>query len=129
MDGAGLGAVFATIDRVYLPEPVARYVARLVDSTHPTGELAPPEVATYVRHGASPRAAIALAEGGRAAALLAGRPNVDFADVERVAVASLAHRLVLQHAARLEGVSAADVIGHVLAAVDPLERPLPKEVS
>jgi len=129
LDHAGLTETFATVDRVYLPEPVARYIARLVDSTHRAGDSAPEATRTYVRHGASPRAAIALGEGGRAAALLAGRPNVDFADVERVAVAALAHRLVLEHAARLEGITAADVVRSVLEAVDPMERALPKDVS
>ena len=83
----------------------------------------------HVRHGASPRAAIALGEASRAAALLAGRPNVDFADVERVAPAALAHRMVLAHTARLEGVTAADVVAEVLQRVDPLERGLPADVS
>jgi len=129
LDGPGLAETFATVDRVYLPEPVARYIARLVDSTHRTGASTPDMAKTYVRHGASPRAAIALGEGGRAAALLAGRPNVDFVDVERVAVAALAHRLVLEHAARLEGVTAADVVRGVLESIDPLERALPKDVS
>ena len=64
-----------------------------------------------------------------AAALLAGRPNVDFADVERVATAALAHRLVLAHTARLEGIGPADVVATVLKRVDPIERALPEDVS
>ena len=124
-----LTALFAAVDRVFLPEAVARYVARLVASSHPSRAAVLPEVARFVRFGASPRAAIAIAESARASALLAGRPNVDFADVARVAVPALAHRLVLDHAARLEGVTATVIVGKLLAAVDPLGRPLPAEVA
>ncbi len=122
-----LDAVFAAIDRVFLPEAVAEYVGRLVTATHPTSPTAPVEVKRLVRYGASPRGAIAIAESARASALLAGRPNVDFDDVKRVAVPALAHRLVLEHAARLEGITATAIVERTLAAVDPL-RPLPVEV-
>ena len=84
---------------------------------------------SLIRYGASPRAAIALAEAARAAALLAGRPNVDFSDVEKVAPAALGHRLLLHHAARLEGKSAGDVVARLLEAVDPVGRALPGEVE
>jgi MoxR-like ATPase len=129
LSAADLAALFAAVDRVFLPTPVASFVARLVAATHPTCAEAPPEVRRFVRFGASPRAAIAIAESARASALLARRPNVDFGDVRRVAVAALAHRLVLAHAARLEGATPADVVARTLAAVDPLARPLPAEVS
>ena len=124
-----LVALFAAVDAVFLPTPVATYVARVVSATHRDAVSAPAEVARFVRFGASPRAAIAIAESARAAALLAGRPNVDFSDVRRVAVPALAHRLVLEHAARLEGVTAATVVERVLATVDPAGRPLPAEVA
>lgn len=120
LDAAALGALFEAVDAVFLPEPVAHYIARLVAATHR---------GPHVRYGASPRAAISMGEAGRAAALLAGRPNVDFADVERVAPAALGHRIVLDHSARLEGVTPAAFVRQVLDSVDPLERALPKDVS
>ncbi len=127
LDREALDALFTAVDAIFLPEPVAEYIARLVAATHPGTGVE--KIASYVRYGASPRAAIAIGEAARAAALLAGRPNVDFGDVERVAPAALGHRLVLDHTARLEGVTPADVAGIVLGAVDPLARPLPKDVS
>ena len=81
-----------------------------------------------MRHGASPRAAIAICEAARAAALLEQRPNVDFADVQRVAVPAIAHRIVLDHAARLDGMSARDLVRGLLEAVDPLGVGLPEGV-
>ena len=124
---ADLAELFALTDEVYLSEAVARYAAALVDATRPTSPAAPEAVRRYVRFGASPRAAVALAEAGRAAAAAAGRPTVDFADVERVAAPALAHRVILAHAARLDGVSGRDVVAATLKAIDPTRHVLPPE--
>jgi MoxR-like ATPase len=83
--------------------------------------VTPAALKGMIRFGASPRAAIAMAEAGRAAALLAGRPNVDFGDIQRLAKPALAHRLILDHAARLDGMRASDVVERLLEAVDPVE--------
>ena len=122
-------ALFEAVDEVFLPEPVAAYIARVVAATHPERAGCPAAVRGYLRYGASPRAAIAMAESARAAALLAGRPNVDFGDVDRVAGAALGHRLVLDHAARIEGVTPAAVVAQLVSAVDAVAHPLPREVS
>ena len=124
-----LTELFDTVDRVFLPTAVAQYIARLVEATHPDRPSHPEALRGQVRHGASPRAAIALGETARAAALLAGRPNVDFDDVQRVAVAAIGHRLVLDHAARLDGVGPRDVVATLLAAVEPMGRALPEGMA
>ena len=62
----------------FVPAPVARYVARLVASTHRGAPEATEAVNKYVNYGASPRAAIAIAEAARAHALVAGRPTAGF---------------------------------------------------
>ncbi|MGH9842255.1 MAG: AAA family ATPase, partial [Blastocatellia bacterium] len=80
-----LHRMFAVMDRIFLPKPVSRYIARLVAATHAESEEATEEVRNYVGYGASPRAAIALAEAARAYALLAGRPTAGFDDVKAVA--------------------------------------------
>ena len=128
LSAAELGELFALVDGVFLPQPVANYIARLVAATHPQRAECPPELQQGIRFGASPRAAIAIAEAARAAALLAGRPNVDFADVQRVATAALAHRLVLQHTATLAGTSAGALVRTLLTAVPVVGRPLPEAV-
>ncbi len=128
-DAAGLARLFAVVERVHLPKAVAAYVTRIVDATHPRSDLAPERVKTYVRHGASPRAAIAIAESARAHALLAGKPNVGFDDVRALAPSTLAHRLVLDYRSRLDGVTARDVVAAVLKGVGELEEALPREVA
>jgi MoxR-like ATPase len=121
-----LRELFDAVDRVFLPKAVSRYIARLVSATH--GESLEP-VGKYVTLGASPRAAIALAETGRAQALLSGRPTVGFEDVQRVAPAVLNHRLILGYRARLDGVKAQQIIDELLRSVEATEIDLPEGVS
>ena len=103
-----LRRAFETVARVVLPEAVAQWIGRLVAATHGRD---------YVTYGASPRAAIALAEASRAMALLDGRPSVGFDDVRAVAFPVLNHRLILDYRAKLDGVTARKVIDDVLASV------------
>jgi MoxR-like ATPase len=126
---ADLDELFAAVERVFLPRAVANFVARIVSATHPAAEHAPPTVKTYVKYGSSPRGGLALARTARAHALLEGRANVGFDDVRRLARACLGHRLVLDYRAPLDGITRADVVDAVLAAVHELERPLPKELA
>jgi MoxR-like ATPase len=116
-DAAKLAAIFRAVDAVYLPRAVANWIARLVEATHPSSPHAPERVKSFVRHGASPRGAISIGEAARAHALLAGKPNAGFDDVRAVAVPALAHRLVLDYRARLDGVSGGDVVRSVLDSI------------
>jgi MoxR-like ATPase len=129
MSAEELRSVFAIMDRVFLPRPVSRYVSRLVASTHPGVAEATGLVSQFVAYGASPRAAIAIAESARAAALLAGRPTVGFADVKEVAGPILNHRLILNYKARLEGVDAFAVVRELLSSLDESGLSLPRGVS
>jgi MoxR-like ATPase len=101
--------------RVYLPEVVASYIARLVDATHPERSAS----AQGVKFGASPRAAIALAAASRARALLEGRLNASFEDVAAAAKPVLRHRLILDYSARLEGQTTDGVVEALLQEVAP----------
>ena len=100
-----LQRLFATMERIYLPRPVCRYISRLVAATHPRAAEATDEVNAYVTYGASPRAAIAMAEAARRTPLLAGRPSAGFEDVKAVAGAVMNHRLILNYKARFDQVS------------------------
>jgi MoxR-like ATPase len=114
---------------VHLPSAVANYIARLVNASHPKSDSAPDEVRRFVRFGASPRAAIALAETARGSALLAGRPNVSFDDVRRVTPSVLQHRLLLDYSARLEGWTTVRLIERLLETVPQVDRSLPGDLK
>lgn len=128
-DAEQLAAIFEAVERVFLPRAVAAYIARLVDASDPASEAAPDLVSKFVRYGASPRAAIAIAESARAHALLAGKPNVGFDDVRAVAPHALAHRLVLDYRARLDDVAQRDVVQALLQGVADVSEGLPNELS
>ena len=123
-----LDRLFELTDLVHLPSAVANYIARLVNASHPKSDSAPEEVRRFIRFGASPRAAIALAETARGSALLAGRPNVSFDDVCRVAPCVLQHRLLLDYSARLEGWTIVRLIERLLETVPQVDRSLPGDL-
>ena len=121
--------LFACMERIFLPRPVARYIARLVAATFPDSAEATTLVRTYVTHGASPRAAIALAESSRAVALLSGRPTVGFEDVQTVASAVLNHRLILNYKARLDQVTTFAIVSDLLDRLNATGIDLPADVA
>ncbi|HTI52211.1 MAG TPA: MoxR family ATPase, partial [Planctomycetaceae bacterium] len=124
-----LRELFESTDAIHLPTAVANYIARIVSLTHPNRSDAPDEVRRFVKFGASPRAAIAMAGTARAAALLHGKPNVGFDEVRRVAPSVLGHRLILDYAARLEGWDTARLVTHLLTAVPEVAGALPEDLK
>ncbi len=93
---------------------VVEYAARLVEATHPDSPSAPPVIQKYVRFGASPRGAQAMVLGGKATALLDGRPNLAAHDIRTIAPFALRHRLVLGYEAVADGVDADSLVTAVL---------------
>ncbi|WP_338447527.1 MoxR family ATPase [Pelagerythrobacter marensis] len=93
-DAAKLAAASAALNGVTVAKEIVDYVVRLVRATRDSGDLS---------SGASPRAAVVLANAARARAALDGRDYVLPDDVKALAVAALRHRLVLSPAAEIEG--------------------------
>lgn len=92
--------------QVYVEPGVEDYLVRLVRATrdHPLVEL-----------GASPRATLALYRAAQARAALHGRDFVLPDDVKALAVAVLAHRVLLSAQAQLRGRDTAQVIAEIVA--------------
>lgn len=124
LDGPTLRRMSAFVRSLPAGRHILRYASVLVEATHPASPLSPEPVRTYVRNGASPRGAQALVLGGKARALMEGRPNVAAEDVWALAPMALRHRLVLGYDALADGVSADDVVASVLEA-----HPEPAETS
>jgi MoxR-like ATPase len=129
MERHQLETLFQVMGKIYLPNPVSRYIARLVSATHPGGAEATDPVNLYVSYGASPRAAIAIAEAARAHALVAGRPSVGFEDVKVVAPAVLNHRLILNYQARFDRMTPSKLVMALLGQLDETGLNLPKDVE
>jgi len=113
MDEETLMRTLALVRRIFLPEVVANYIARLVDGSHP-GQSAS---AKNIKFGASPRAALSLAAAARARALMSGRTHASFEDVKFVAPAVLRHRIVLEYNARVEGLSTNDIVSALIEEI------------
>jgi MoxR-like ATPase len=124
-----LSLLFKTMDRVFLPRPVSRYIARLISATHPGAAEATEAVNRYMSYGASPRAAIAIAEAARAHALISGRPSVGFEDVKIVAQPVLNHRLLLNYQARFDRMTTSKLVSELLGQLDETGLKLPAGVE
>ena len=89
-----LAAAAQAVKGITLAGEVVDYVVRLIRATRQSADIA---------SGASPRAAVLLANAARARAAIAGRNYVLPDDVKALAVAVLRHRLLLSPAAEIEG--------------------------
>jgi len=98
------------VREVLVAEPVERYVVRLVSATHPVAEGADGVAKRFIRYGASPRGAQAILMGAKVLALVRGRVNVSFEDIDQVLVAALNHRVVLSFEAEAERRTATDIL-------------------
>ena len=93
---------------VYVDGLVREYLVALSEATREHADAA---------LGASPRASLGLFRTGRALALLRGRDYVLPDDIKELAVAVLAHRIVLTPAARMRGVLPERVVEELLNSV------------
>jgi MoxR-like ATPase len=116
-DGQAIVQMGLLARQVPIASHVSDYVVRLLLTTHPDDENAPPLVQRYVRYGASPRGAQAMILGAKIGALLDGRYNVSFADVRAIASHALRHRLILSFEGEAEGVTTDQVIAELLEAM------------
>jgi MoxR-like ATPase len=90
-------------------DEVLTYAVNLVSNTHP--ELDSPEsTKKYVKYGASPRAAQGLITAAKVRALMAGRFNVSYEDIEALACPVLRHRIKINFTAVNDKLDADSVI-------------------
>ena len=129
LDADQLRSMFEVMDRIFLPRPVSRYISRLVAATHPGDQEATENVTRYVSYGASPRAAISMAEAARGYAMIAGRPTAGFEDVKAVAAAVLNHRIILNYKARFDQVAIFAIIDELLGGLDEAGMDLPDDIE
>jgi MoxR-like ATPase len=94
---------------VEVADPVREYIGTVCRATRGDGR---------VEVGVSPRGVQRLFEVSRARAVLDGREFVVPDDVKRVARPTLAHRLVLEPEASVQGISREDIVSSVLDSVE-----------
>lgn len=107
----------ATANQIPVAREVLRYAMYMTSATHPDGEYAAEGAKKYIRVGASPRAGQALISAAKVLALIKGRFNVSFSDINQLAFPVLRHRIKLNFEAVAERVSADQVIRMVVDEV------------
>ncbi len=100
----------ATANQIPVARDVMRYAMMLCSATHPDSECASTAAKKYVRLGASPRAGQALISAAKVKALLNGRFNVAYSDVNELAYPVLRHRMKMNFEAIANRVSPDEVI-------------------
>ena len=91
-----------------------KYAMMLCSATHPDSECASEAAKKYVRLGASPRAGQALISAAKVKALMNGRFNVAYSDINELAYPVLRHRMKLTFEAIAERVSADEIVGMII---------------
>ncbi|ABZ77225.1 ATPase associated with various cellular activities AAA_3 [Shewanella halifaxensis HAW-EB4] len=113
------GDIFAAREhalQIYLAEPLEKYIVDIIMATRKP-EAYSQELASWLEYGVSPRATLSLERCARARAYLYERDFVSPEDIQAVAPNVLRHRLLLSYQAQADGVSADDVINHILSQV------------
>src|SRR5499427_6287667 len=105
------------VREVPIASHVKDYAVRLVLASHPKTDTAAAISNQYLRFGSSPRGGQTLILAGKVRALIDGRFNVSFDDIEAVAFPTLRHRLILNFEAEAEGITTDHVIAQILRDV------------
>ena len=93
---------------VYVDQTVREYIVNLTEATREHRDVA---------LGASPRASLGLFRAARAMALVLDRDYVIPDDINALASAVMAHRIILSPSARMRGVRSTDVVADILNTV------------
>ncbi len=119
----------ATANQIPVAEDVMRYAMTLCAATQPDGECASETAKKYVRLGASPRAGQALVSAAKVKALMKGRYNVSYTDVDSLAIPVLRHRMKLNFEAIADRVSPDTIVKMITEEVKKRYGLSPAEVK
>jgi MoxR-like ATPase len=115
--GADLLAFQRAVRTVQLPPIIGKYIVELVDCSRPTVKGAPDFIKEYVIWGAGLRASQNIALGAKSMAAQDGRTSVTIADVRKVLMPVLRHRVGLSFRAEVDRVSVEDLVRRLVEAV------------
>lgn len=117
LTGEELLAMRETAKQIPVIDEVMRYTMMLVSATHPELPNALDYAKKNIRIGASPRAAQALITAAKVRALMAGRYNVAFEDINALAFPVLRHRIKPSFGAVTSKITADDIIMELINQV------------
>ena len=123
LTGEDLLAMRATAKDIPITQEVLHYAMKLVSATHPEVADSPEYTKQYIRFGASPRAGQALITAGKVRALMAGRYNVSYEDINVLAFPVLRHRIKPSFAAITEKIPTDELIRQLLLELNGKRQP------
>lgn len=118
IDGKDILEFRECIKKVPVAKFVKEYALKLVVATHNEIDGAPEIAKKYLKYGAGPRAAQSILKAAKANALLEGRYNVSFDDIDYVALPCLRHRLSLNFEALADGI---DIDGFIKQLINEVK--------
>lgn len=114
VDGEQILEMRAVAAQVPVCDEVLAFAINLVTNTHPQLEGCVPSAKKYLKYGASPRAAQGLVTCAKVRALMQGRYNVAYEDIEALAYPILRHRIKINYTAINDRLGVDDVIGMII---------------
>jgi len=114
LDASGVLEGQRLVRRIVVAPHVQDYAIRLVLASHPQGQYAADLTNRFVRFGASPRGVQAVVLAAKVRAMLEGRYHVSFADIDRVYLPAMRHRIILNFEGQAEGVTTDDVLKRIV---------------
>jgi MoxR-like ATPase len=117
VDGPRLLAMRALVREVRIAEPLVRYVARLVRGSDPSLPGCAPSAKKLLRYGAGVRGGQSLTLAAKVSALMAGRAHVSYADLRRVVLPALRHRVIPNFEAEADGITTDAIVERIVAEV------------
>lgn len=115
VDGATILAMRELAKSVPVVPDVLYYAMRLVARTHPELEDSGDTAKKYIKYGCSPRAGQALITAAKVRALIDGRYNVSYEDINSLAYPVLRHRMKINYTAINEKLTVDDVIDRLIS--------------
>ncbi|HUT29397.1 MAG TPA: AAA family ATPase [Sedimentisphaerales bacterium] len=120
MAGEELLQYHEIVREIPVSEPVIRYAVRLAASSRPGANGTSPDfVEEFVSWGASIRGSHYLVLAAKALAILDGRFNVGFEDIQAVAMPVLRHRITTNFRAESLGLKPEDIITRLIETIEP----------
>ncbi len=113
----GLLALQKMVSKVFVDPALVSWVVDLATATRKPADVGLEVIAPYISYGASPRGPISVIAAARAFAVLRQRDYVLPSDVDALVRDAFRHRLVLSYQSLAEGVTADQVLDHVLASI------------
>ena len=114
IDGKDILEMRALASNVPASKEVLMYAVNLVSNTHPELKDSTTSAKKYVKYGASPRAAQGIVTAAKVRALMNGRYNVSYEDINALACPVLRHRIKTNFAAANDKLTTDDVIEMII---------------